>query len=40
MKGYAIMDSNKLADPLEVYLEEIGTAHEKLGNHKEALVLV
>ena len=38
MKGYAIMDSNKLADPLEVYLEEIGTAHEKLGNHKEALV--
>lgn len=38
MKGYAIMESNKLLDPMEVYLEEIGTAHEKLGNHKEALV--
>lgn len=38
MKGYAIMEEKKLLDPMEVYLEEIGTAHEKLGNHKEALV--
>lgn len=38
MKGFAIMEANKLLDPMEVYLEEIGMAHEKLGNHKEALV--
>ncbi len=37
-KGYAIMVEKKFVDPLEVYYEELANAHEKLGNHKQALV--
>lgn len=36
-KGYSIMTSAKLIDPLEVYYEEMANAYEGLGNTKEAL---
>lgn len=36
-KGYAIMLETKQADPLEVYYEEMASAHEKMSNYKEAL---
>lgn len=36
-KGYAIMQEKNLADPMEVYYEEMANAYEKMGNHKEAL---
>ncbi len=38
LKGYTIMETNHLIDPMEVYLEEIGKAYEQLGNHQEALI--
>ena len=36
-KGYKIMVERKLIEPLEVYYEEMANAHEKLGNHQQAL---
>ncbi|MBK8555887.1 MAG: tetratricopeptide repeat protein [Lewinellaceae bacterium] len=37
-EGYAIMLETQQSVPMEVYLEQMADAYEKLGNHKEALI--